>query len=203
MARSWTATRRSVVKRSGPSLSRGRICPRLPAGPAADRVLGPGSSAKREPWGRRQLLLFLPASRGPLASTWGRARAAVAGKQGPASPDEDGRSPLPVAALGLGGPRSAPLRGAGEGRPLPRSLQPSIAAEASPPPGAAQSLTGASREGEERDASGFLKLAEIPQQLAAAGGPARGSEALASPRLFSPGTLTRGFNFVVAAPGIP
>ena len=134
----------------------------------------------------------LPASRGPLASTWGRARAAAAGKQGPASPDEDGRSPLPVAALGLSGPRSAPLRGAGEGRPLPRSLQPSIAAEASPPPGAGQSLTGASREGEERDASGFVKLAEIPQQLAAAGGSARGSEALASPRLFSPGPLFEG-----------
>lgn len=57
--------------------------------------------------------------RGPLAPTWGRARAAAAGTQDPASHDKGGRSSLPVAALGLGGPRSAPWRGAGEGRPPP------------------------------------------------------------------------------------
>lgn len=195
-------TWRSVAKRSGPSLSRGRICPRLPAGPAADRVLGPGSSAKREPWERRQLLLPPRFPRAPRPNL-GQGSSGRGGEAGSGF----ARRGRPVSSPG-GRPRlrrppfSPAARGRGGSPPPPVAPAIRRGRGLSPAWGSAE----ADRRKRGRRGQGcqwFLKLAEIPQQLAAAGGSARGSEALASPRLFSPETLTRGFNFVVTAPGIP
>lgn len=70
-------------------------------------------------------------------------------------------------------------------------------------PGAEKGQPQVGRSGWEGGRERVLKLAEIPPQLAAAGGAARRLSEVGIPALQPPPpeTLTRGFNFVVAAPG--
>lgn len=124
----------SVAKRSSANPSRGSVSRRLPARPAGDGVLGPGFSAEREPWGRRQLL-FAPRSPRAPRPRLGHGSSAAAGTQCTASHDGGSLSPLPLAA------HSAPWRGAGEGQPpavvpavpLGRDLSPSWGSAATKP----------------------------------------------------------------------
>lgn len=114
-------------------------------------------------------------------------------------------APRPVAALGVGGPHSAPWRGAEERQPC-GSLRPPLAAEASPAWGQRGWGKGAiepAQRGEGRRGEGrewFVKLAEIPPQLAAAGGAARSFLKLLRLRISPRRDSHSGFNFVVAAP---
>lgn len=181
-----------------PNSSRGRISRLLPARPAADRVLGPGFSAEREPWGRRQLLFPPRSPRAPCPppGVWlqrpqreRRIRLRLSGAASLLS-----RWP-PLASVARIKPCGV---GQGEGSPVGRS---SHSSRRSPISSLGQRWLGEGSNGAcptkpgkaTRGTRVFFKVSRNPS---AAGGGWRGcarlSGALASPRLFSPETLTLG-----------
>lgn len=186
-------TSQRAAKRSSPNPRSGRSSRRLPARPAADRVLGPASLRSGSP-GEGANFSSLLAPPGPLVPAEGMALAAAAGTQGTASHD-GAASSSPGGRPWRRWPAFSPMawgRGAAAVRFAPAA-----------PPGGGLSGLGAAQVGEGSNRAcparrgkarrGTRVVCKVSGNPPAAGGCWRGcaqlSEAPASPHLSSPETL--------------